>query len=610
MGWANSALGDPQTNVLTISSGIAAGNKVYDGTTSATLTSNNVVLTGVVNGDAVSLVTNGYTATFASSNAGTNIPVAVIGLTLSGNNAGNYSLSQPALSANILQASTANAVASSSNPAQPDADVTFTATLSAILPGAGTPTGGVTFRDGTNLLDTVALDESGMAALTTNLTTHGNHVITAEYAGDVNFLGSTNTLNPDQLINTPPFAGATWLQTTVNSGASLTTAQLLQNDSDADGDAFTVIAVAGTSAQGGTVTFTNSTITYTPPNNYAGADTFTYTLSDSFNGITTGTVNVAIISLVSYPSVISSIAPQPDGNLEIIAMGLPGHMYYIQAATNLQDRSSWFTIGAVAASSNGVISCVDLMSTNYPARFYRIATGGSCNAYAGAGAIAPTTTGYVTSGNVLAFETNQAWTITAAIKSSVLPMPIEASVIVCKIDNIPTYRGYELWVNNDGNLVAQCISDYSITNRIAVIGSTMVVDGNWHYVAATYDGSSAAAGLKLYVDGVAEATTVWVDNLTGTIVGTAPLAVGAQLTWPYGEFFKGMLDEVTISDIARTPSYLAAHSTSATLPPVDADVQLYYNFDEGSGLSAADSSGYGRTGTLTGNIWTPWCAGQ
>src|SRR6185295_11183725 len=57
---------------VTISSGITAENKVYDGNTSATIRSNNVVLAGVVAGDAsnVSLATNNYSATFASASVG------------------------------------------------------------------------------------------------------------------------------------------------------------------------------------------------------------------------------------------------------------------------------------------------------------------------------------------------------------------------------------------------------------------------------------------------------------------------------------------------------------------------------------------------------------
>ncbi|HUA38717.1 MAG TPA: DUF4038 domain-containing protein [Candidatus Sulfopaludibacter sp.] len=91
---------------VTISSGITANNKTYDGTTTATLSSNAVVLSGVlpVDRDSVGLSTNGYVANFASPGVGTKIPVTVSGLSLAGSAAGNYALVQPTgLTANITK---------------------------------------------------------------------------------------------------------------------------------------------------------------------------------------------------------------------------------------------------------------------------------------------------------------------------------------------------------------------------------------------------------------------------------------------------------------------------------------------------------------------------
>src|SRR5208282_4607898 len=59
----------------------------------------------VVNGDSVSLVTNGYTANFANPNVGTAISVTVSGLTLTGTSATNYTLAPlVGLTANITPA--------------------------------------------------------------------------------------------------------------------------------------------------------------------------------------------------------------------------------------------------------------------------------------------------------------------------------------------------------------------------------------------------------------------------------------------------------------------------------------------------------------------------
>jgi len=86
-------------------SGVTANSKVYDGTTTDTLDTTSAALSGVVSGDDVSLVTSGYTATFADQNAGTGVAVTVSGLSLSGADAGNYTLAQPAgLTADITRA--------------------------------------------------------------------------------------------------------------------------------------------------------------------------------------------------------------------------------------------------------------------------------------------------------------------------------------------------------------------------------------------------------------------------------------------------------------------------------------------------------------------------
>jgi gliding motility-associated-like protein len=88
---------------LTIS-GANANNKVYDRTTSATLNTGSAVLVGKFGGDVVTLVSTGASGTFANKNVGTSKVVTVTGFTLSGTDSGNYTLTQPSLTANITSA--------------------------------------------------------------------------------------------------------------------------------------------------------------------------------------------------------------------------------------------------------------------------------------------------------------------------------------------------------------------------------------------------------------------------------------------------------------------------------------------------------------------------
>ncbi len=77
--------------ILTIT-GVTANNKVYDGTTTATLNSSGAALGGLVAADVGHVSLASGTGVFATSNVGNNIAVTVTGLNLSGADAGDYIL--------------------------------------------------------------------------------------------------------------------------------------------------------------------------------------------------------------------------------------------------------------------------------------------------------------------------------------------------------------------------------------------------------------------------------------------------------------------------------------------------------------------------------------
>ncbi len=81
------------------------------------------------------------------------------------------------------------AVISSSNPSAFSTSVTFTATVSG---PSGTPTGTITFKDGSTVLGSNTLS-SGSTTFTTNALSVGSHSITAVYSGDPIFLTSTSS---------------------------------------------------------------------------------------------------------------------------------------------------------------------------------------------------------------------------------------------------------------------------------------------------------------------------------------------------------------------------------------------------------------------------------
>ncbi len=97
------------------------------------------------------------------------------------------STSAPA-SATIYQAAPQLSLSASQTDVSDGAPVTFTVYVVSST-GNGTPSGSVTFYDGTTALGTKTLPgvPGQMAVLTTSSLSHGTHTITASYGGDTNF---------------------------------------------------------------------------------------------------------------------------------------------------------------------------------------------------------------------------------------------------------------------------------------------------------------------------------------------------------------------------------------------------------------------------------------
>jgi hypothetical protein len=115
----------------------------------------------------------------------------------------------------VNPAATAVALASSLNPALTGQAVTFRVGVAAVAPGAGTPTGTVTFKDGTLVLGTVQVGPGGQATFTIGFAVAGGHAITASYSGDANFVGSSQALT-EQVTAPTPQTTTTALAASVN----------------------------------------------------------------------------------------------------------------------------------------------------------------------------------------------------------------------------------------------------------------------------------------------------------------------------------------------------------------------------------------------------------
>lgn len=108
-----------------------------------------------------------------------------ISASYSGSTSYRASVGTKALTVNA--AVTVATIAASSNPVQFGAPVTLTATVTAKAPGAGVPTGTVTFKDGGTTLGTGTLNALGVATMTTSTLAADSYGVTANYGGDTNY---------------------------------------------------------------------------------------------------------------------------------------------------------------------------------------------------------------------------------------------------------------------------------------------------------------------------------------------------------------------------------------------------------------------------------------
>ena len=106
----------------------------------------------------------------------------------------------------VSQAATATGLRSSLNPANAGQTVTLTATIAPVAPGAGTPTGTVTFLDAAGSPAGTAPVNSGVATLVISTLSLGGHTISASYGGDANFAASASAAFTQTIVAPQPLS--------------------------------------------------------------------------------------------------------------------------------------------------------------------------------------------------------------------------------------------------------------------------------------------------------------------------------------------------------------------------------------------------------------------
>lgn len=103
----------------------------------------------------------------------------------------------------------------------------------------------------------------------------------------------------------------------------------------------------------------------------------------------------------------------------------------------------------------------------------------------------------------------------------------QSGALVARMDDPENgHRGWDVWLEN--NRVGLHLISHWPDDAVKVIGQTQLDPKSSNQVTITYDGSGKAAGLRVYLNGRPESTTVAVDNLKNTTRTAVPFKLGQR----------------------------------------------------------------------------------
>ena len=213
---------------------------------------------------------------------------------------------------NVAKADTTTTVTSSVPASVVGQPVTFTATVLPNAPGAGTPTGTVSFYVDGTFSETDSLVGGATATVSTFTLPLGSHPVTATYSGDANFnantsgtlpqvvgtAGTTTTVvsaKPSTVFGEPVAFTATVLPLLPGAGTPTGTVQFF-----ADNVSFGTVTLTGSSALSppiGSLSVGPHTVTAT----YSGDSNFTTSSNSTIQTVTKADVGVTMSAVPSSP---------------------------------------------------------------------------------------------------------------------------------------------------------------------------------------------------------------------------------------------------------------------------------------------------------------------
>ena len=129
---------------------------------------------------------------------------------------------------------------------------------------------------------------------------------------------------------------------------------------------------------------------------------------------------------------------------------------------------------------------------------------------------------FVVAGDAVHLESTQAFSYGCWVRQS----GKGTGALFARMDDASDLRGFDLLLG-DGKLHLHLIHAWP-TNALRVVAKSALPKDAWTHVLATYDGSSKASGVKLYVNGVSVPFEVTHDSLSGSLLTSVPFQLGKR----------------------------------------------------------------------------------
>lgn len=208
---------------------------------------------------------------------------------------------------------------------------------------------------------------SGTNTITYTAASSGSVSLTCGVTNTTTSCGSSSsasvTINPSATVTSPISLGA-------QSGVQQTLLIIGGKFAPTGGTGLMVSAVTQ-GANNGVITTDGNSVTYS--NSVVGADSFTYTVTNSTGCSATGTINVTVSAITNQQT--AQLSFNGSGNAVLVFWGVPGTTYTIQKSGDLStwaDLSPTVTANDTSTQPYGRIQYTDTGTANVTAGYYRL----------------------------------------------------------------------------------------------------------------------------------------------------------------------------------------------------------------------------------------------